>query len=143
MQAQNVSYVDLMNEINRGFGKSMSELAAVFGVSRQTLCNWMSGEKPNRQHQNKIIQLAAAAKVFINHGFVPTVGSLDRTVADGKTFIELIGEGVNGSETADLLIRIEIRGRAARQALDRMLASRTRPQLTVADFGRPTFNEDI
>lgn len=54
-------YTDLMKEVKVGFGRTMSHLPAVFGVSRQTLYNWLSGEIPKEQHQGKLVQLAAAA----------------------------------------------------------------------------------
>ena len=37
-------YADLMKEVKAGFGRTMSYLPSVFGVSRQTLYNWLNGE---------------------------------------------------------------------------------------------------
>lgn len=42
-------YTDLMKEVKAGFGRTMSHLPAVFGVSRQTRYNWLSGETPKEQ----------------------------------------------------------------------------------------------
>lgn len=136
-------YTDLMKEVKAGFGRTMSYLPAVFGVSRQTLYNWLKGEIPKEQHQGKLVQLAAAARVFIEAGLKPTAMSLDRTVAQGKSFIELIGQGADGKETAEKLIRLEKRGATAREKLDALLGERSFSHPDVADMGRPAFNENV
>lgn len=136
-------HTDLMKEVKVGFGRTMSYLPAVFGVSRQTLYNWLNGETPKEQHQGKLIQLAAAARVFIEAGFKPTALSLDRTVAQGKSLVELIGQGADGREMAERLIRIEKRGVVAREKLNALLGNRTPLRPDVSDMGRPALNENI
>jgi len=136
-------YTDLMKEVKAGFGRTMSHLPAVFGVSRQTLYNWLNGEIPKEQHQAKLVQLAAAALAFTEAGFKPTAMSLDRTVAKGKSFVELLGQGADGKETAERLVRIERRGAAARDKLDALLGDRTHSRPDVSDMGRPALNEDV
>lgn len=135
-------YADLMEEVKAGFGRTMSHLPAVFGVSRQTLYNWLSGEVPKEQHRDKLVQLAAAAHVFIEAGFKPTPATLERTVAQGKSLIELLGEGTDGREMAQKLVRIAHRGATAREKLDAMLGDRKAPRLDISDMGRPSLSED-
>lgn len=142
LQETYAPYTDLMKEVKAGFGRNMSHLPAVFGVSRQTLYNWLNGEIPKEQHQGKLVQLAVAARVFNGAGFKPTALSLDRSVAQGKSFIELIGQGADGRETAERLIRIEKRGAAAREKLDALLGDRLFSRPDVADMGRPALNEN-
>ncbi len=136
-------YTELMKEVKAGFGRTMSYLPAVFGVSRQTLYNWLNGEVPKEQHQGKLVHLAAAARVFIEAGFKPTALSLDRTVANGKSFIELIGQGADGKESAEKLIRLEKRGASARAKLDALLGDRSSSRPDVAEMGRPALNENV
>lgn len=136
-------YTDLMKEVKAGFGRTMSHLPAIFGVSRQTLYNWLSGEIPKEHHQNKLVQLAAAAREFSEAGFKPTALALERTVVRGKSFVELLGEGAEGKETAQRLIRIERRGAASREKLDTLLGGRVGSRLAVSDMGRPSFDEDV
>lgn len=136
-------YTGLMKEVKAGFGRTMSHLPAVFGVSRQTLYNWLNGETPKEQHHGKLVQLAAAARVFTEAGFRPTALSLDRTVAQGRSFVELLGQGVDGKETAERLVRIEKRGAAARERLEALLGDRTPSRPEVADLGRPALHEDV
>ena len=136
-------YTNLMKEVKAGFGRTMSHLPAVFGVSRQTLYNWLNGETPKEQHQDKLVQLAAAARAFTEAGFKPSALSLERTVAQGRSFVELIGQGADGKETAERLVRIEKRGTVAKAKLDALLGGRTPSRPDVSDMGRPAFNEDV
>lgn len=136
-------YTDLMKEVKAGFGRTISHLPAVFGVSRQTLYNWLNGETPKEQHQNKLVQLAAAARAFTEAGIKPTALSLERTLAQGKSFVELIAQGADGKETAERLVRIVKRGTVAKAKLDSLLGGRTPSRPDVSDMGRPAFNENV
>lgn len=139
---QYAPFVDLMQEIKSGFGRTMSYLPGVFGVSRQTLYNWQAGETPKELHHAKIRQLAAAARVFKEEGFKPTPANLGQTVAQGKSLLKLIGEGADGEDSAKKLIRIVQRGAASQAKLDAILAGRKPVKLDVSDMGTPAFNED-
>ena len=136
--AQEAPFALLMEDIRAGFGRTMSRLPEVFGVSRQTLYNWLSGEKtPKEQHHAKLHELAAAAKVFQTAGFKPNSATLDKAVVNGKSLLELIGEGANGQETANRLLRVLKRGSEARAKLDDILGDRKPPRLSVSDMGAP------
>lgn len=134
-------YAGLMKEVQAGFGRTLSHLPTVFGVSRQTLYNWMSGEIPKEQHREKLVQLAEAAKVFTESGFKPTALMFERPIAQGKSFVDLLREGANGREMAQKLIRIVQRGMAARDKLDALLGDRKAASLQVSDMGRQSFPE--
>lgn len=134
-------YAQLMRQVKSGFGRTMSRLPEVFGVSRQTLYNWLEGETPKAVHQERLRQLAEAAKVFTDLGIKPTTSMLNRTVAQGKTFLQLMASGAEGQETARKLIRIAQRSNVSRAKLDTLLAGR-RAKLSAADIGAPTLNED-
>lgn len=134
-------FADLMREVKTGFGRTMAHLPAVFGVSRQTLYNWQSGETPKEQHQGKVIELAAAARVFIETGFKPTPLALERTVANGKSLLQLLSEGASGTNTARRLVRIVQRGNESRKKLDALLGDREPTPLQVSDMGAPSLSE--
>jgi hypothetical protein len=135
-------YVELIQKIQSGFGRTLSRLPAVFGVSRQTLYNWRSGEIPKPHHEAKLVQLAAAAQVFSQVGFKPTPAMLDRTVGEGKSFLTLLAEGADGATTAQKLVRIVQRGLEARARLDKALAGKSPAPLHSSDFGAPALDED-
>ena len=141
-QTSYAPYADIMKEVQNGFGRTMSQLPAVFGVSRQTLYNWLKGEEPKEHHHDKLKQLAAAARVFAEESVKLTTLSLDRTVAQGKSFVELLGEGADGEETAQQLVRIMKRGAAERAKLDALLGDRTPLRPDVSEMGRPALNEN-
>jgi hypothetical protein len=134
-------YAKLMGQVKSGFGRTMSRLPEVFGVSRQTLYNWLEGETPKVVHQERLRQLAEAAKVFADLGIKPTTPMLDRTVAQGKSFLQLMASGANGQEAAMKLIRIVQRGVDSRAKLDALLEGR-KAKLSVSDIGAPALDED-
>ena len=136
------SCANLMQEVIGGFGRTLSRLPVVFGVSRQTLYNWRDGERPKEAHQAKLIQLAAAARTFSAAQFIPTSPMLDRTVAQGKSFLTLLAEGADGADAANRLMRIVQRDLAADARFDAALPGRPKVKLTAADFGAEAFEED-
>jgi transcriptional regulator with XRE-family HTH domain len=138
---QSQPYVKLMEEVRSGFGRTMSRLTEVFGVSRQTLYNWLEGETPKPAHQERLRQLADAAGVLAELNIKPTSLMLDRTVADAKSFLQLLAEGANGKEAARKLVRIHQRGQASRDQLDVLLGSREKPRPSAGDFGAESFDE--
>ncbi len=137
-----VPFVDLMQQIGAGFGRTKSRLPEVFGVSRQTLYNWANGETPKPQHHAKLRELAAAANAFTKEGFTPTSLSLDRTVSKGKSLLQLLSQGADGAETAAKLVRIVKRSNESLAKLDAMLGDQKGPRPEVPDMGTPSFAED-
>jgi DNA-binding PucR family transcriptional regulator len=137
---EHAPFSKLMHQVKAGFGRTMSRLPEVFGVSRQTLYNWLEGETPKEQHQQRLRQLAHAATVFAELGIKPSAVMLDSTVAQGKTFLQLMADGAEGKETAKKLIRIVQRGGESRAKLDRLLGGRT-AKLEASDVGAPYMDE--
>lgn len=133
-------YAGLMRQVKAGFGRTMSRLPEVFGVSRQTLYNWLEGETPRPAYHERLRQLAEAALVLRELGIKPTTPMLDRTVAQGKTFLQLLADGADGRETATKLVRIVQRGNASQAKLDELLGGR-RAKLSGSDIGAPSLDE--
>jgi transcriptional regulator with XRE-family HTH domain len=136
------AYQKLIEEIQKGFGRTFSSLPAIFGVSRQTLYNWRNGESPKQPHQSKLIQLAKASHIFSDAGFKPDPLSLDRVITQGKSFIELMSEGANGVETAQKLIRIIHRRNDSMRKLDDAIGDTPIPNLSIADMGQRSFSNE-
>ena len=134
-------YARLMVEVRAGFGRTLSRLTEVFGVSRQTLYNWLEGETPREEHRERLRQLADAAQVFVELKFKPTTQMLDRTIANGKSLLQLIAEGDNGKESAKRLIRIHQRGQSSRIQLDELLVGRPKSKPKASDFGAEALDE--
>lgn len=140
-QVEDAPYAMLMEQVKAGFGRTMSRLPEVFGVSRQTLYNWRDGETPKAAYQERLRQLADAAQVFADFGITPTTPMLDRTVTQGKTFLQLMASGADGKETAKKLVRVVQRGNVSRAKLDNLLAGR-KTKFSASDIGAPALNED-
>lgn len=134
-------YAKLMAEVRAGFGRTLSRLTEVFGVSRQTFYNWLEGETPREEHRERLRQLANAAQVFVELQIKPTSQMLDRTVSNGKSLLQLIAEGDNGKESAKKLIRIYQRGQSSRTQLDQLVGSRLKANLNASDFGAEALDE--
>jgi len=135
-------FAKLMQEVKSGFGRTMSRLPEVFGVSRQTLYNWLDGETPKDTHHAKIIQLAEASRTFSELGFKPTSSSLDRTVLHGMSLLQLLANGADGRDAAKKLVRISQRAAESKSKLDGLLGGR-KMRLDASDVGTPSLNEDV
>lgn len=131
-----------MAQVKAGFGRTMSCLPAIFGVSRQTLYNWLDGQTPKEQHQLPLHQLAQAAVMFVELAFKPTPAMLDRTLDSGKSFIQMIAGGADGRDTAKKLVHIVRRGRDSRAKLDALLAGK-KAGLDSSDFGTAFPGEQV
>lgn len=139
-QPEQAPFAELMREVKTSFGRTMTRLPEVFGVSRQTLYNWLDGDVPKPPQQAKLTQLAEAARVFAEFGFKPTSQALDRTVTEGKSFLELLSDGASGRDTAKKLVRISQRGVESRTKLTELLGGRkARPELS--DIGTNSLRE--
>jgi len=134
-------YARLMAEVRAGFGRTLSRLTEVFGVSRQTLYNWLEGETPREEHRDRLRQLANAAQVFVELQIKPTSQMVDRTISNGKSLLQLIAEGGDGKESAKKLIRIHQRGQSSRIQLDELLVGRPKSKPKASDFGAEALDE--
>ena len=136
-------YAKLMAEVRIGFGRTLSRLTEVFGVSRQTLYNWLEGETPREEHRKRLRQLANAAQVFVELQVRPTSPMLDRAVSEGKSLLQLIADGADGKESAKKLIRIHQRRQSSRAQLDELIGGRPKSKLEASDFGAEAFDEKV
>jgi len=123
-----------MAQVKAGFGRTMSCLPGIFGVSRQTLYNWLKGDVPKEKHREPLHQLATAATTFMELGFKPTPATLGRTIESGKSFTQLIASGADGRDAAKKLVHAFRRGHDSRVKLDALLAGR-KAELDASDFG--------
>lgn len=134
-------YATMMEQVRAGFGRNMSRLPEVFGVSRQTLYNWLNGDSPAASQHARIRSLAEAAGVFQVRAFKPTSAALDRVLSGGKSFLQLMSEGADGRATAEKLVRVMARSAQARGHLASLLAGDKPAALSASDLGSATRNE--
>lgn len=122
------------------FGRSMSRLGGIFGVSRQTLYNWLAGEAPNPRHQQKLREFATGAQVFQGLGVKLSPQMLSRTISRGKSFFDVIAEGGDGAEAARKLVEIIRRAERDKARLMATTGGR-KAKLERSDLGTPALNE--
>lgn len=134
-------YASMMEQVRAGFGRNMSRLPEVFGVSRQTLYNWLNGDSPAASQHARIRSLAEAAAVFQASAFKPTSAALDRVLSGGKSFLQLMSEGADGRATAEKLVRVMARSAQARGHLASLLAGDKPVALSASDLGSAARNE--
>ncbi len=125
----NNDVVQQITFIQQTFGRSMSRLTEVFGVSRQSLYNWKAGEQPKEKHLLKINQLVEAAKVFSENNFALSTQMLERKTSNGKSFIEHLREDGSGIDAAKSLIKSVVLTQKSKDKLAQLLGGRAKNNL--------------
>lgn len=127
--------------VRSAFAPSISEMARLFGVSRQTIYNWQAGEPIAQQNEDRLDQLAHAADVLRANGISEQASVMRRKLADGKTFFDLVREGKPATEVAVMLVSLIQKEAAQRQVLADRLAGRAKKRVDVEDVGAPHLSE--
>lgn len=132
---------DNLQRIRTVLNPSMSDLASVFGVSRQTIYNWMSGEQPKAELAAKLDDLALAADILAAEGIEISGHILKRKISQGRTLLEIANAGESSAQGAELLVRILRTEAEQRRTIASRLAERKTPTLINSDMGIPFANE--
>lgn len=125
------------------FRPSVSELASIFGVTRQTLYNWMSGDRPAPESAERLDDLARAGDVFVAEGIVSSPYLFRRKLLNGKSLMDVIGAGGTAESAARSMIALARKEANQREELQRRLANRRAPQRDHEDLGIPMFEEEL
>lgn len=120
---------------------STTELAALLGVSRQTVYNWRAGEPISLENDAKLKDFAAAAEILEAAGLAGQRRILRRKLAGGNTLFEAAKQGGNAKEAAEQLVAMLAKERQQREKLEKRLSDRKRTRSSVADVGFPLLNE--
>jgi transcriptional regulator with XRE-family HTH domain len=120
---------------------TMTELAALFGVSRQTIYDWQSGKGISAVRADRLESLSKAADLFADSGLSILPRTLRRKLASGKTFFDVIRDEEPLEEATRSLITMLQREIEQREALDARLANRKRRPIDQADLGIPMLDE--
>ena len=121
---------------------SVSELARVFGVSRQSVHEWIKGGTLSPRNAQRLSELARAADVFVESGIEVTPPVLRRKIGDGHSLLESVKEDGKVVEQARRLVDTLSRESQQRQRLAARLAGRQKPALPPDEFGAPHLRED-
>jgi len=120
---------------------SVSDLASTFGVTRQSVYNWLNGEPVAEENAAKLRDLAQAADVLAHEGILINAALLKRKFVNGKTLFQVAHAGESARDAALLLVQIHRREAAQRERMSARAANRGRSPAT-ADFDLPASNDD-
>jgi hypothetical protein len=119
---------------------AVSDLAATFGVTRQSVYNWANGEPIADENAEKLRDLAQAADLLADAGIEVNASLLKRKFANGKTLLQVAQAGDSARDAASLLVQISKREAEQRERLNARLANRPKTPAT-ADFDLPASDE--
>lgn len=120
---------------------SVTELAALFGVTRQAIYNWEAGRPIAANNQNRLTELALAATVLHSSGASGSSRILKRKVDGGLTLLESIRDGASGEQAALNLIAMIEKEEAQRKSLKQRFATRLRKPIDAPEIGVPHLDE--
>lgn len=113
-----------IERIRKVFNPAVSDLAKVFNVSRQAIYNWLGGDQPSLIHLGQLREFALAADVLAETT-TPLKGTLlRRKIFDGKSLMEIVQNGGQVQEAAQLLNNIVQQETRQREELNLRFAGR-------------------
>ena len=119
---------------------AVSDLATTFGVSRQSVYNWLKGEPVADENAAKLQDLAQAADVLAHEGVTMNSALLKRKFANGRTLMQVAQVGESARDAALQLVHIHKRETAQRERMAARFANRAKTAPS-ADFDLPSAND--
>ena len=119
---------------------AISDLATTFGVSRQSIYNWLNGEPVAQENAAKLRDLAHAADVLAHAGAAVDAALLKRKFSKGRTLLQMALAGESVRDAALLLVQIHKRETSQRERMNARFANRVKTSAT-ADFDLPASND--
>jgi hypothetical protein len=115
-------------------------MGKIFGVSRQTVYNWMGETGMDSENLAKAKDLEKAAIVFQDARINPNSRMINRPIMNGKSFVQLV-RGIPCAEAmARRLVETLLREDRQRAEFAQRFSGRPRPDFS--DVGIPSFKED-
>ncbi|MFM2346454.1 MAG: hypothetical protein RL654_1207 [Pseudomonadota bacterium] len=119
---------------------AVSDLANTFGVSRQSVYNWLNGEPVADENAAKLQDLAKAADVLDHGGITVNAALLKRKFANGRTLLQVAQAGESARDAALQLVHIHQREETQRERMAARFAHRVKTAPS-ADFDLPSAND--
>jgi DNA-binding transcriptional regulator YiaG len=121
---------------------SVTELARVFSVTRQTVHEWCQGAPLASHNARRLDKLADAMTLLLNAVGAITVQDLRRSVRAGLSLLDAVRADGNVSAAARELVETLTREAAQRKRLAARFAGRRPPTLEPSEFGSPHLRDD-
>jgi transcriptional regulator with XRE-family HTH domain len=120
---------------------TITELANLFGVSRQAVYDWQAGKPTAPENAAKLDDLAKAADTIALTGVESSSQMLRRKILDGKSLLDVVREGGAVANAAQMLAQILSREAKQRKQLAVRLAGRNSPHVPHDEHGVPMLDE--
>ena len=130
-----------LTRIREVLNPDVSDLATTFGVSRQSVYNWLNGDPVAAENAAKLQDLAQAADVLAHEGVTVNAALLKRKFANGQTLMQVTQTGGSARDATVMLVQIYKREAAQRERIHARFANRAKTPAS-ADFDLPTFNDN-
>jgi len=118
--------------IETAFDLKISQLADLFGVTRQSIYDWKKGKSISDDNRRRLDGLYKAAQRFKGADLRPDYAIKHRTIGGDLEFIQALA-GQNPVKAVEKLIEVLERGRKQRERLEKLLKDRPRPEGSIAD----------
>ena len=129
-----------LSRIREVLKPAVSDLATTFGVSRQSVYNWLNGDPVANENAAKLQDLAQAADVLAHEGVSINAALLKRMFANGRTLMQVAQAGESARDAALILVQIHKREAVQRERMNARFANRAKT-LASADFDLPASND--
>ena len=129
-----------LSRIREVLNPAVSDLATTFGVSRQSVYNWLNGDPVAEENAVKLNDLAQAADVLAHEGVAINAALLKRKFANGRTLMQVAQAGESARDAALMLVQIHKREAVQRERIDARFANRAKSPAS-ADFDLPASND--
>lgn len=121
---------------------SVTELASVFSVTRQTVHEWCQGAPLASHNARRLNELTDAVTLLLDAVGTVTAQDLRRSVRAGPSLLDTVRADGAVSRTAHELIETLTREAAQRRRLAARFANRQTPAREPSDFGTPHLKDE-
>lgn len=129
-----------LSRIREVLSPAISALATTFGVSRQSVYNWLNGEPVAEENAAKLQNLAEAADVLARERVAVNAALLNRKFANGRTLMQVAQSGESARDAALMLVQLRKRETVQRERTRARFANRANTPAS-ADFDLPASND--
>ena len=129
-----------LSRIREVLNPAVSDLATTFGVSRQSVYNWLNGGSVADENAAKLHDLAQAADVLAHEGVSINAALMKRRFANGRTLMQAAQAGESARGAALMLVQIHRREAVQRERMNARFANRSKRPAS-ADFDLPASND--
>lgn len=129
-----------LTRIREVLNPAISDVATTFGVSRQSVYNWLNGDPVADENSARLQDLAQAADVLAHEAVTVNAALLKRKLTNGRTLLQVAQAGESARDAALLLVQIHKRESVQRERMSARFANRAKTPAT-ADFDLPAPND--